>query len=53
MPIYQTNEYTLLQIKEKKFIDKFKLKLNQTWIIHSHTQIDTNIYRYAYIYIHT
>ena len=30
MPIYQTNDYTLLQIKEKKFIDKFKPKLNKT-----------------------
>ena len=27
MPIFQTNDYTLLQIKEKKVIDKFKLKL--------------------------
>ena len=23
MPIYQTNDYTLLQIKEKKSLDKF------------------------------
>ena len=30
MPIYQTNDYTLLQIKEKKFIDKFKPNLNKT-----------------------
>ena len=30
MPIYQTNDYTLLQIKEKNFIDKFKPKLIKT-----------------------
>ena len=30
IPIYQTNDYTLLQIKEKNFIDKFKPKLNKT-----------------------
>ena len=45
MPIYQTNDYILLQIKEKKFMDKFKPKLNKTWIIH--TQME------AYIYINT
>ena len=32
MPKYQTNDYTLLQIRENKFIDKFKPKLNKTWI---------------------
>ena len=26
---YQTNDYMLLQIKEKKFIDKFKPKLKK------------------------
>ena len=36
MPIYQTNDYTLLLIKEKYFIDKFKPKLNKTWIVHTH-----------------
>ena len=30
MPIYQNNDYTLLQIKERNFIDKFKPKLNKT-----------------------
>ena len=30
MPIYQTNDYKPLQIKEKKFIDRFKPKLNKT-----------------------
>ena len=30
MPIYQTNDDTLLQIKEKKFIDNSKPKLNET-----------------------
>ena len=29
MPIFQTNDYMLLQIKGKKFIDKFKSKLNE------------------------
>ena len=36
IPIYQINDYTLLQIKEKKFRDKFKPKLNKTWIVHTH-----------------
>ena len=30
MPIYQNNDYTQLQIKERTFIDKFKTKLNKT-----------------------
>ena len=30
MPIDQTTDYTLLQIKENNFIDKFKPKLNKT-----------------------
>ena len=37
MPIYQTNDYTRLQIKEKKLIDKSKPKLYKTWIKHTHT----------------
>ena len=54
MPIYQMNNYMLLQIKEKNFIDEFKPKLNKTWIIHTHTQMETNKQTYIYIYyIHT
>ena len=58
MSIYQTNDYTLLQIKEKKFIDKFKPNLNKTRIIHTHTHTHTHtngqkIHRYIYIYIYT
>ena len=34
--IYQTNKYTLLQIKENDFIDKFKPKLNKTWTLLTH-----------------
>ena len=49
MPIYQSNDYTLFPIKEKKFIDKFKPKLNKTWIIH--TQKLTQIYIDMDIYI--
>ena len=30
IPIYQNNNYTQLQIKERNFIDKFKTKLNKT-----------------------
>ena len=30
MPIYQNNDYSLLQIKERNFIDKFKPTLNKT-----------------------
>ena len=44
-------------IKKKKFIDKFKPKLNKTCIIHTHTrtytQMNTNIHIYIYIYIYT
>ena len=29
MPIYQTNDYTLLQIKEKNFMESFKPTLNR------------------------
>ena len=29
------NDYTLLQIKERNFIDKFKPKLNKTWTVHT------------------
>ena len=47
MPIYQTNDYTLHQMKEKN-IGKFKPKLNNTLIIHA--QMDTNIDRYVYLY---
>ena len=30
MSIYQTDDYMLLQRKEKNFIDKFKPKFNKT-----------------------
>ena len=57
MPIYQNNDYMLLQIKERNFIDKFKPKLNKTWTVHTHTHTNGNnhtyIYIYIYIYIHT
>ena len=57
MPIYQSNDYTLLQIKERNFIDKFKPKLNKTWTTHTHThthtQTHTHIYIYIYIYTYT
>ena len=36
MPKYQTKDYMLLQIKKKKFIDRFKPKLNKAWIIQTH-----------------
>ena len=50
MPIYKTNDYTLLRIKEKN-IDKFKPKVNKTWIIHTHTnRTQTYVYIYKYIY---
>ena len=38
------NDYTLLQIKEKNFIDEFKLKLKN--MNRTHTQMETNIYIY-------
>ena len=50
MPIYQNIDYTLLQIKEKKFIDKLKPKMNKTWIKHTHT--NGHKHKYIYIYIH-
>ena len=58
MPIYQNDDYTLLQIlKEKDFIDKFKPKLNKTSTIHTQTEINIHThphtYIYIYIYIHT
>ena len=60
MPIYQANNYTLLQIKENNFIDEFKTKLNRTWIVHTHTNgnkhththTHTHTYIYIYIYIY-
>ena len=39
MPIYQNNDYTLLQIKERNFIDKFKPKLNKTWTLHTQKRL--------------
>ena len=30
MPLYQTNDYSLLHVKEKKLIDKSKSKLDKT-----------------------
>ena len=52
IPIYQKNDYMLPQIKEKKFIDKSKPKLNETWIIHTHTnKKKTN--KHIHVYIHT
>ena len=42
MAIYQTNDDTILKKKEKKkIIDKFKLKLNKTGIVHTHTETNT------------
>ena len=38
MLIYQTNDNTLSQMKERNFIDKFKPKFNKTWIVHTHKQ---------------
>ena len=52
MPIYQTNNYMLLQIKEKNLIDKFKPMLNKTWIIDMHKWTEAYIYIYIYIYIY-
>ena len=59
MPVYQTDDYTNLQIKERNFIDKFKPKFNKTWIVHTHTQTEikththTHTHIYIYIYIYT
>ena len=44
MPIHQKNNYTQLEIKENNFIDELKLKLNKTWILHTHKWRQTNIY---------
>ena len=44
MPLYQTNDYTPLQIKEKKYIGKVKPKLNKTWNIHTLTNENRHIY---------
>ena len=52
IPIYQTNDYTLLQIKEKNFIDKLKPNLKKTWIVHTQMEINIHIYIYIYIYIY-
>ena len=52
MPIYQTNDYLQLQIKERNFINKFKLKLNKTWIVLTKTEINTHTHTYIYIYIY-
>ena len=47
MPTYQTNNYMLLQIKEKNFMDKFKPKLNKTWIVHTHTHTHLKTHTHA------
>ena len=52
MPIYQTNDYTILQIKEKKFIDKFKPKLikhDSHTHTHTHTHTYTNEHKHTWI----
>ena len=52
IPIYQTNNYTLLQTKEKTSW----INLSLLWIKHElciHTQMETNIHIYVYIYTHT
>ena len=36
MPIYQNNDYIVLQIKERNLIDKFKPKLYKTSTVHTH-----------------
>ena len=51
MPIYQNNGYTLRQINERTFTDKFKPKLKKN-MNHTHTKTDINIHIYIYIYIH-
>ena len=66
MLINQNNDETLLQIKKRNLIDKFKPKLNKTWAVHTQmeiqvvsggrqrqildTQMEINIYIYIYIY---
>ena len=57
MPIFYTNDYTLLQINKNNFIDN----LNQSWLKHesyTHTQMEINIthththtHTHIYIYI--
>ena len=47
--IYQNKDYTLFQIKERNFIDKFKLKLNKPWTVYTHTQTEISTYIYIYI----
>ena len=51
-PIYQNNDYTLLQIKERNFMDKFKPKLNKTWTIHTQTKINIHTHTHTRIYIY-
>ena len=53
MPIYQNNNYMLLQIKESNFIDKFKPKLNKTWTVHTNGNKHSHTHTHIYIYIHT
>ena len=56
MRIYQSNDYSLLQIKEKK-LHKFKSTLNKTGIKYTngnkHTHICIYIYMCVCIYIYT
>ena len=63
MPIYQNNEHSLLQIKERNFVDKFKPKLNKTWTVRTHkrkketqtqthTHTHTHTHKHTYLYIH-
>ena len=52
MPIYQTNNYKLLQIKEKASL----MNLSSCGIkheLHAHSQMETSIHIYVYIYTHT
>ena len=51
MPIYQNNDYTLLQIKERNFIDKFKPKLKKHEP-YTHTNGNKHTHTYIYIYKH-
>ena len=51
MPIYQTNDYVLLQIKEKNL----KINLNQSWLKHesfTHTNGNKHTHTHTYIYIY-